>query len=120
MVIDEETHFCPFRVTQYKGVRTSTLSDHNAILVQMEVPRVKSNTSEHHPKWIITPAGYQRMEELFNENCGKIDINQESQQLYNDFEKLTDNTLNKVFKRTDVNEYERRRPLRRLYSTSIK
>ena len=50
--------------------------------------------------------GYQRMEELFDENCGKIDISQECQQLYDDFEKLTDDTLNKVFKRTTKKQHK--------------
>ena len=44
--IDEETLFCPFRVIHKKKGNVCKLSDHNAMILTMETPRVRINRNE--------------------------------------------------------------------------
>ena len=101
MVIDESTVLCPFRVVQVQGTKTATLSDHNAIIVTMEIPRVKvARKKEEGGNWIFDPEGFSMMSSLFDEKCAHINTDQETQPLYDDMESLIDETLNQCFKRS--------------------
>ena len=100
MVIDESSLLCPFRVVQKQGKKSATLSDHNAILVSMEIPRVKSCVQKSVGNWIFDPEGLSMMSRVFDENCASININQETQPLYDDVENMIDKTLDQCFKRS--------------------
>jgi hypothetical protein len=68
MIIDETTLNCPFRVFKEKGKLSRTLSDHNTITTQFEVPKVKSlKEDEAVPKWIIKPENFPNLEQNFAE-----------------------------------------------------
>ena len=106
MIIDETMTICPFRVTKRKGNQLQTFSDHNPILLNLDVPRSKITRKEYIPKWIIKPEGYKKMVNLFNEYSDAITIDpNNTQQTYNQFENMLHNTLDQCFKKTTNPEY---------------
>ena len=101
MIIDECALFCPFRVTQQKGAKITTLSDHNAILLSLEIPRLKASVQEKHEgNWILDPERYSDMSKIFDEQCLLVDIDQDTQPLYDDVENMINETLDQCFRKT--------------------
>ena len=100
MLIDESTILCPFRVVQREGTRSNTFSDHNSIFLNFEVPRFKQTHQEYNAHCLVKPDGYSTMSTIFNEECDKMSTDQESQELYNEFERLIDETLDQSFLKT--------------------
>ena len=96
MIIDECAMHCPFRVVG----KTPTLSDHNAILLTIEIPRAKKNKpDENNGNWIFDNERFPIMSRLFDEQCMNVDTEQETQLLYDDVEELIDKTLDQCFKK---------------------
>ena len=100
MTIDECAVYCPYWVMKKKGNHVNTMSDHNTILMSLEVPRAKVERKERVPTWIFKPESFSDMAAVFDKECDSFDTNRRPQQLYDDFEKLIDNSLDKVFKKT--------------------
>ena len=101
MVIDESTLLCPFTTTRSKGKISSTLSDHNPILIKLDVPRIKVVTRDVESTWIYRAENFPRMAEILTEKCSKlVKDNQEAQSLYNSFEEMIETTLDECFKKT--------------------
>ena len=67
MIIDEECLLCPFSVKQSEGTKEPQFSDHNAIVLHMEI-RHERKTRNNLPKsWRITDEGLQKLAQLTNE-----------------------------------------------------
>ena len=106
MVIDDCALHCPFGVTRCAGELVTTLSDHNAIILQLTVPRCKSSPEQHNPKWIIRSEGFKTMERTFDELCDTIQVDQSNpQETYNNFQKMIETTLDKSFKKTKAKKH---------------
>ncbi len=103
MLIDESGILCPFRVTKKNGVSTSTLSDHNALLLKLQIPRCnKPSQKEHINQWIIKPNGYSKMEQMFESNCDSVEVDYKNpQKTYNSYESMVDKVLDTSFKTTE-------------------
>ena len=52
MLIDEDAIYCPFRVTTKNGVKSTTLSDHNSIILNIKIPRNSTQKEAPTPNWI--------------------------------------------------------------------
>ena len=100
MTIDECAVYCPYYVTKTKGQKINTMSDHNTILLSLVVPRAKVERKDQVPTWIFKPECFPDMAAVFDKECDSFDTQKEPQQLYDDFEKLVNGTLDKVFKKT--------------------
>ena len=103
MTIDECAIYCPYRAVKKKGTYVNTLSDHNTILLSLEVPRAKVERKEYVPTWIFKPERFSDMAATFDMRCDSIDTKQEETQLlYDKFENLVDSTLDMVFKKNKI------------------
>ena len=101
MVIDDCALHCPFGVTKTAGETITTLSDHNPIMLQLTVPRYKSNPESHSPKWIFKADGFNTMAQVFDENCDTVEVDESKpQETYNNFQRMVETTLDKSFKKT--------------------
>ena len=107
MIIDDCALHCPFGVTRSAGEVTTTLSDHNAIILQLTVPRCKSSPEEHKAKWIVRPEGFDTMKQIFEEVCDDVKVDESKpQESYDNFQKMVEMTLDKSFKKTKPKKHE--------------
>ncbi len=108
VLIDESGSLCPFRVTQKNGIKTTTLSDHNPMMMEIQIPRCKPAQQKHTPKWIIKPEGYTTMEGLFDNHCNKVAVDPaKTQETYDRYEKMIEETLDKSFRKTKMEKQNR-------------
>ncbi len=88
MQIDESTLYCPFRVIHTKNKNITKLSDHNAMIMNMVVPRVKATKTMEPPKWSLSDEKLSLFQSEFNNKCENIGC-EDPQEMYNKFESVT-------------------------------
>ena len=101
MIIDESTLFCPFRVIHRKKGNIAKLSDHNAMIMSMEVPRVKAKTRNETPKWNLSTKNLAHFKSDSEKQCNIL-CEEKSQDAYNQFEGITHKLMEQTLKAKPV------------------
>ena len=84
LIIDEDCLLCPFS-TQKSGVKK--FSDHNAILLRLNIPYQKPESTSAAKAWRITDDGIQKLIEITNKEFKWDSQGTDTQELYDNFEK---------------------------------
>ena len=91
MEIDEEKSMCPFHITKEMGETKMIYSDHNPLIVDLELIPTKTKVVKEE-KWIITKPGLEKFHSLTGEfKC--------SDNTYKTFESSLLNVMKKCFRR---------------------
>ena len=99
VLIDEECTMCPFSLKKLKGEKVPQYSDHNAIVVRMEIAhkRKKSNKQE---SWSLTKNGLEHFHSLTSSEDFPTYIDADNMQdEYNRYEELLHQTMDRCFRK---------------------
>ena len=98
MNIDEDTLYCPFRVIKRKNGTTRKLSDHNAMIVNLVVPRVKASNRQEKTKWNLSAQNLLSFRSEIENQCNDVVVDNNPQDAYNKFESVTLKAMEKTMK----------------------
>ena len=96
VIIDEECIMCPFSIKKKNKVEKVQFSDHNAILMKLQIAHEKKNASKQPKSWRITNDGLQKLVQLTND-----EFNSDNEDEENDFQNHYDNFEQNMMKIMD-------------------
>ena len=97
ILIDEECLFCPFSITKRKNKQHQQFSDHNAIILNLEIPHEKKKQNYVPKSWRLTKDGLEKFKQLTS--CGFDDVHQGNvQEKYHHLERKIQDVMNKCFR----------------------
>ena len=98
MIIDEQCVFCPFKIKKKKGLEEPQYSDHNAIVVQLEMEHEGKHKPTNSNSWRITEDGLEKFIECTSTDfdCSPVGVN--AKECYSDLERKLNRTMTQCFK----------------------
>ena len=97
LVIDESTQYCPFRVIHKKKGNICKFSDHNSMILTIEVPRTTRKNVITELNFNLSPKNLLLFNEKMEEaSCGVETHGCNAQNTYNKFEYLTMEVMHKT------------------------
>ena len=87
VIIDEQCLVCPFSVKKSKGRQTQQFSDHNAMILRLEMPHEKKVADKLPKSWKITDEGLQKLVHLTNQEFKCKSDGNTFQERYDNIEK---------------------------------
>jgi hypothetical protein len=97
MIIDEQCILCPFCLKKSKGNQEPQYSDHNAIILRMEMCYEKKRPTNQPKSWRITDDGLQKLIQMTNEGFDCNNEGMDSQERYNNFENSITELMDECF-----------------------
>ena len=98
VVIDEQCVFCPFRLVRERGREIPKYSDHNAMVIRLEIEHEKQKAIVENKGWIISGEGLEKFKNISDSITLTSDVNT-PQELYNELEKQTHRAMDVCFKK---------------------
>ena len=115
MIIDEECIFCPFKVIKKMGQEEPQFSDHNAILVQLELEHEEKHSSPPSRSWRITPEGLEKFLDHTSRDFDSELRGDTVRECYNNFEAKLNKTMSQCFK---INKKKKNQLIRKEHYTT--
>ena len=104
MLIDETCLVCPFSLKRVKGNEERQFSDHNTILLDLNLPRsTKKPAKASATKWKLNEEGLNLFHEMTNVNVNDVsDYDEEEMNNYDGFERYIERTMHECFKSVKI------------------
>ena len=102
--IDESTLYCPFRVIKRKKGNINKLSDHNAMILTMETPRVKKSKTGEKSRFNFCPKNLALFTERLETICATVTCGESAQNSYDILEAVTTDAMCQTLEQKQSNK----------------